>query len=339
MTSNVEKLKNYRNSGHTFCPYLFLHYHLDTDKATKLCCHTTGSINGRQINFDGSIYNTLRQKNLNNERLSYCSRCYEAEDQGFTSLRQRAIDDIITADRTDLLLDQVEKFQNSQKILPLWYDLRISNNCNLSCIMCGPQYSSTWAEQQGEENKHLLYEPDIEINRNTYKIQLAGGEPFMIKKFARMLEKIDNTDCEIVVNTNATIITKPLLNQIKRFKQVWIVLSIDGHGELNNSIRRGSNWETIVKNIQVFKENNFNLLVNTVLQKDNVNNLYELGTFIESIGIDDWIISPLFSPKNLDWTNQKNIDYINIEKTIELNCVRRNENSLTLLKHILKERK
>ena len=59
---------------------------------------------------------------------------------------------------------------------------------------------------------------------------------------------------------------------------------------------------------------------------------------MESIGIDDWIISPCFEPKNLTWQTQQNIIYENVEKTSQLYSVQRNENSLTLLQHILKER-
>lgn len=336
--SNKDKLKEYRESGQTFCPYLFLHYHSDTDKATKLCCHTTRSVNGRQIPFDGSIYNSLRKKMMDGERLNYCTRCYEAEDNGFTSLRQRCIDDIVTANRSDLLMSQVEKYDAGEKIMPLWYDLRISNNCNLTCIMCGPQYSSAWAKEKGEEDSHLLYEPDIEINKDTFKIQLAGGEPFMIKKFARMLSEIENTDCDIVVNTNATIVTKPLFDQLKRFKNVWIVVSIDGFRELNEKIRRGSTWSLVEKHIDLFIESGFHVLVNTVLQKDNVNTLSDLGRFLESKGIDDWIISPMFTPAELQWHNNENVNFDDVETTLNMHAVQRNENSKTLLEHVLKEK-
>jgi organic radical activating enzyme len=46
------------------------------------------------------------------------------------------------------------------------------------------------------------HEPDIEINPDAKRIYLAGGEPFMIKSFSRLLETIDNKECEIVINTN-----------------------------------------------------------------------------------------------------------------------------------------
>jgi sulfatase maturation enzyme AslB (radical SAM superfamily) len=334
--NNRETLRKLREPGQAFCPYLFLHYHLDTDKKSKLCCHTQSSIADGPVDFGGSLYKNLRNKVLDNQKLSHCTKCYQAEADGYTSLRQRTIDDV--HNRRDILFDQIEKHNLGLKIEPLWYDLRVSNNCNLSCIMCGPKYSSTWAKETGEDTVHLTHEPEVKIATNAFKIQLAGGEPFMIKSFARMLEKIDNVDCEIVVNTNATIVTAPLLTQLKRFKNVWIVVSLDGYGELNNQIRRGSDWNTIVKNIKLFIDCGFEVLVNTVLQRDNVNHLYELGMFIQNLGINDWIISPLYNPLDLHWQQQKNIIYENIEKTIELRSIQRNENSVSLLNHILKER-
>ena len=334
--SAKDKLKEYRQAGQTFCPYLFLHYHLDTDKKTKLCCHATDSVVDRTLDFNDTRLVNLRNRVLAGEQLRYCTNCYTAETEGYTSLRQRAIDDVES--RADLLLEQVERHCTGAAIQPLWYDLRVSNNCNLKCQMCGPQYSSTWAAALGQTNPYLGFEPDIAISPEAYKIQLAGGEPFMIRSFARMLAQVTNTDCEIVVNTNATVVTKPLLDQLKRFRNVWIVVSIDGYSELNDRIRSGSNWNTVVHNIQLFQDCGFTVLVNTVLQRDNVNHLHELGMFLESAGIDDWIISPLFEPANLTWQQQEHILYDNVEKTAELYSVRRNENSLTLLQRILKER-
>jgi sulfatase maturation enzyme AslB (radical SAM superfamily) len=316
---------------------LFLHYHVDTDKKSKLCCHTPYPLTDLLIDFNHSKYNQARQKVLNNEKLLHCDKCYEAEEEGFVSLRQRTIDDVIESGKTKELFSNIDLFIKDQEIDPLWYDLRISNNCNLSCRMCGPKYSSTWAQRNNEVNAHLGYEPDIEISPNAYKIQLAGGEPFMIKRFAAMLEKVKNKNCEIVVNTNGTIVTDALFDQLCRFKTVQIVLSLDGYSQLNNYIRRGSNWNTIVKNIGLFQRAGFNLLVNTVVQRDNVNHLSELGDFLQSVNIDDWLLSNLFEPSELRWENCNSIDFDNIRKTLNMHAVQRNEISTSLLETILKK--
>lgn len=332
-----DRLKKHKAAGKSFCPYLFLHYHADTDKKSKVCCHSTRPLADELIDFNHSEYQKIRQKILDGKRIKYCSKCYEAEDQGFVSLRQRTIDDVVESNKTKELFDNVDQFIENKPIEPLWYDLRISNNCNLSCRMCGPKYSSTWAQLTGDENTHLGFEPEIEISPDAYKIQLAGGEPFMIKRFASMLEKIKNTECEIVVNTNGTIVTDALFNQLCRFKTVQIVLSLDGYGDLNNYIRRGSNWNAIVNNIKLFQQAGFNLLVNTVVQRDNVSYLGQLGDFLQSVNINDWLLSNLFEPDEFRWEHCDNIDFDDVRKTLNMFAVQRNQISVSLLEKILKK--
>ena len=334
----LEKLKEYKKSGNTFCPAIFLHRFVDTDKTSKLCCLDLNSLDNRLLDYNDPLYKQARHKSLNNEKIDQCHKCYESESQGIISLRQRSIEDIIVNNREDILFDNVEKFENGRDILPLWHDLRISNNCNLKCIMCGPQYSSTWADEEGIANKHLSFDADIEISPNTYKMQLAGGEPFMIKKFVGLLERIENTDCEVTVNTNATIVTRGLLDQLKRFKNTLIILSLDGYGELNEQIREKSKWKEIDKNIKIFQDNGFNLLVNTVVQRDNVNKLSKLGEYLESVNIDDWMLSRLFNPEHLRWEKQTSIDYDDVEKTLSMYAIQRNEISVTTLETILSTR-
>lgn len=328
-------IEKYLESGEVFCPYLFLHYHVDTDKSTKLCCHSNDSIKKELLPFDHEVFKILRNKMLNGEKLRYCTNCYQAESDGMQSLRQRTIEDVVQSKKIELLQQQIDLHLNNEKIQPYWYDLRISNNCNLNCQMCGPLYSSTWAKKLNQDNSHLGYEPDIPINPDTYKIQLAGGEPFMIKKFVTMLEKVTNTDCEIIVNTNGTILTSSLLDQLKKFNRVLIIVSIDGYRELNEKIRVGSNWREIDKNIVKLKEVGFDLAVNTVVQKDNVNYLYELGKYIESVGIDDWLLSRLFEPTQFVWSNEQNIDVEQLKRVLEFYSIKRNNSSVSLLNYII----
>lgn len=292
----------------------------------------------RQLDFNHQLFKEARSNVLNNQKVPQCAKCYKAEEQDTISLRQRTIDDIVYADQIENLTENIAKHRKKERIEPLWYDLRISNNCNLSCKMCGPKYSSTWAKELGIDNSHLGYDADIEISPNTYKIQLAGGEPFMIKKFASMLRSIENKDCEIVVNTNGTIITKPLFEELKKFKNTLIILSLDGVGDINDQIRKGSKWNEIKGNIQIFRDAGFKLFCNTVVQKDNVNHLLPLSDFLEENEIYGWLLSRLFEPEELQWENQKNIDFRQIKILLEKHIVQKNEQSRSLLESILKSK-
>lgn len=331
----LEDVRARRANGDTFCPYAFVHYHLDTDKSSKLCCHSPINIRNETLDFNHSTFKKIRSQMLAGEKLRHCVNCYQSEADGTESARQRSFEDIETSGQMDYLLQQIENHKNNQPVTPGWYDLRISNNCNLACQMCSHLYSSTWAQDIGLDNQHLGFEPNINMNSQAYKIQLVGGEPFMIRKFAKMLQQVKNPNCEIVVNTNGTIITDPLMQQLKRFNKVHITVSLDGYKELNEKIRRYSKWDTVDKNIKIFIAEGFDVLVNTVVQKDNVNNLLPLGEYLQSLKIQDWLLSRLFHPEPMAWYHQKSIDVDQLKKIINMPMIKRNNNSKSLLQFII----
>ena len=336
---NKKKLEELRKAGNTFCPLAFVHYHVDTDKTAKICCHATEPFRDELLDFNHGVYKTVRDKMLKGEKLRYCTHCYNSEDKGVVSLRQRAFDDVKYSKGEDFLFEQIENHKEGKPVEAGWYDLRISNNCNLACRMCSPKYSSQLARITNSEDPILSHEADVDISDRAFKIQLLGGEPFMIKKLAKQLASVENRDCVISVNTNATIVTKPLLEQLKRFNQVHMVASIDAYGDLNEYIRRGSKWELIDKNLDLFMDEGFNVLVNTVVQKDNVNHLKPLGDYLIGKGINDWLLNELFEPSDMRWELEPNIDIEQLEALLSMRGVYRNESSKTLVEHIINARR
>jgi len=334
MSSSLNK-KDALKFGNTFCPLLFMHCHIDMKKETKVCCHSEEKI-GNTLDFNSQEYKILRNNILNGEKINNCQVCYDLENIKQTSFRQKTI--INLKEYNDLIDEQINRHKNNQELKPYWYDLRISNNCNLECIMCNHEASSSIAKSMGINNSHLSNEIDIDINPQSIKIYLAGGEPFLIKKFTELLSKIENSDCEIIINTNATTITRSMVNVLKKFNNVSLTVSLEGYGELNEKIRKNSKWEIIDKNIDKFIKLGYYLHVTTVLQKDNINNLYELGTYIESKNIKYWTIDEVQFNEELDWRYQK-IDKESINKLLTLKIVKNNIHSMALLQNVLKHAK
>ena len=73
--------------------------------------------------------------------------------------------------------------------------------------MCDAKSSSSIAKRQGINRPFLTWEQGDDINHDSVRVYLAGGEPFLIKSFSDSLNKITNMDCEIVINTNCTTLT------------------------------------------------------------------------------------------------------------------------------------
>lgn len=319
--------------GNRFCVYPFLHFHLTTAKEKKLCCGSDQAIE-QEPGFNTQRYQEIRQAMLDNADVDLCHQCYANEDQGKISMRQIGIKDM--KPHRSLLQAQINKHLAGEQLEPYWYDLRISNNCNLRCQTCGPSSSSSIAKERGVENSYLSFEPDLEINPQSVKIYLAGGEPFLIKKFANILNAVTDLDCEIVVNTNGTIITKPLIAALSRFKNVNITVSIDGYAALNSYIRRDSTWSAIDKNISRFQELGFSLHVHTVVQKDNINHLVELGEYLISKGISNWSFIEVMDADHLSWDKVDNLDQTQIESLKNLPIVQKKIDSVNLLNSIIK---
>lgn len=318
-----------------FCPLPFIHQHVNTKKESKVCCFAgeDGYVT-TDMDFNADGYKFVRDDILSNKWPSQCSSCKLKEEQKLISPRQNAVRDLYLKHK-NLVDSQIELYKKGHDLQPYYYDLRFSNLCNLACQTCSASNSSTIAKTLKNPDVFLSYEPDMDINPNAVKVYLAGGEPFLIKKFVDFLNKIENTDCEIVVNTNGTIITSGLLIALKRFKTVSITLSLDGYGKLNDKIRIGSNWDQIVKNLQTFKDNGFLIHVNTVIQKDNINELYELGLFLDENGITKWSMYELDDPEEFVWTHAQ-IDVEKVRKVLELKIVKKNLELTTLINKILK---
>jgi len=118
-------------------------------------------------------------------------------------------------------------------------------------------------------------------------------------------------DCEIILNTNCTILTDHMLNALDRFHNINFTCSIDGYGKLNNLIRINSNFEDIDKNIDILNERypSASFHVNTVVQKDNINYLQDLAQWLHNKKIISlWSLRILTRPEQFHYSNAQNIN-------------------------------
>lgn len=320
--------------NHSFCPAAFMQLHLDTGKNKRLCCFSDHVIDD-SLSFNSEQYKKIRQDMLDNHFLPACLVCQTNESKQIISHRQRYLQDIKNKEQSRILHAQIEQHEQGHDLTPFWYDLRISNNCNLACQICGPSSSSTIAKNRGIDNPYLRFEIDVDINPDSRYVYLAGGEPFLIKKFSELLEKVSNTDCEIVVNTNGTIITEPLVAQLSRFQNVCITISLDGFGALNEQLRQGSSWQNIDKNIDRFRELEYNLHAQSAVQKDNINELLPLADYICNKGIEHWTLIEVTEPNQFNWKHNTEISKSKLERLIEMPIIQKNVKSVMFLRHVM----
>jgi len=152
-------------------------------------------------------------------------------------------------------------------------DISFSNLCNNGCIMCNSRNSSyykkiedknmfVWGGQKNAITTNInhtdkIYKNILENSTNIKELYLKGGEPTVDEKALEILDYlIENKrlDVTIRLNTNLTNTNKKFLDRVEKFYRKRIAFSIDAYGELNNILRHPSNYEAVIKNLQLWKD-------------------------------------------------------------------------------------
>lgn len=178
--------------------------------------------------------------------------------------------------------------------------LNFDRTCNLACRMCSSAYSSAYEKKiQPAAEKYLgkkneFFNGDFNMldeilkKNNLEYLEFHGGEPFLSKAFEKKLDLISSSELRVI--TNGMVYNDRIVQKLKRFEKVILLVSIDGNERVNNYIRIGSDLKTIKENILKFKQNlhNCKININITVSRYNIYFIPESLNEISSIkGIDD----------------------------------------------------
>jgi sulfatase maturation enzyme AslB (radical SAM superfamily) len=301
----------------TFCILPWTHFYTQVDGAVRLCCLSHwplfnsdgGDASIRRDNpidiWNGPDFKKIRQSMLNGESIPHCRLCYEAENNGFMSRRQFVNQEVLADGRFTLegkLFDRL--FDASDLLtakLPIYFDLRLGNICNLRCRMCSPISSSQLEKDEVSRKWSGNSETQIvgaDINEwpeavnlleilktlcvDAVRIDLAGGEPTLnesqLKLLEYLIERRVANNIDLMITTNLTNTRERAFNVFSQFKSTAILLSIDGVDAVYNYIRFPGKWKNVSRNIKVLQEKypKFYLIVFPCIQAYNILYLTEL---------------------------------------------------------------
>ena len=145
---------------------------------------------------------------------------------------------------------------------PTKMDFELDNTCNLECVMCRGELSSSI--RQNREKKPALHSPyDAEFIRQLEEFiphlevsHFLGGEPFLIPLYFDLWEKMLelNPRINISVQTNATVMNERVKRVLDALP-VSISVSIDSiEKETYEAIRINAKFERVLENIRYFRE-------------------------------------------------------------------------------------
>lgn len=144
---------------------------------------------------------------------------------------------------------------------PTIMEFELSNRCNLECVMCKGDLSSTI--RSNREKREPLVSPYDEafvkqleeFIPHLKEAKFLGGEPFLIEQYFSIWRNMVrlNPKINLTITTNGTVNNnrvKEVLNQLK----INIIVSIDSFEEKTyEEIRKGGSFKRVMENFHDFR--------------------------------------------------------------------------------------
>jgi hypothetical protein len=243
-----------------YCPRIFHGLTLSSTPQKSIsysvCCWSKQYISSEgQVDFNHPQLVELRKQNQQGELSdAHCSACIEQEKSGKKSMRLGYL--------------EMEGVEESYDVNLQHLDIQIDKTCNLACVTCGPDASTTWRKEL--KIKDLSVRPKIQkfleenfsaIDFSMLKeIRIWGGEPFLTHTHKKILEfvaeRVDASNIRLMYNTNGTCkIDQETKELIEKFRFARISFSIDGIGEKFDYLRYPAKWIEVESNLGWWKEN------------------------------------------------------------------------------------
>jgi MoaA/NifB/PqqE/SkfB family radical SAM enzyme len=264
------------------------------DGAVKVCCRSApvGFIQDSSLEdiWNSDAMREVRRQVLCGERPEVCKPCFDLEDQGVESLRQRHISGIIPEARINLYPNALDALQDDYT-MPFKFptiEIKLNNLCNLKCRMCHPMDSTSWNDWNQvesfykKENNYLVPVIDkLGLNFSKYlcpfedtdnwwasfekllphfhRVEFAGGEPLMDPQHYKILDMLRpyGKNIELKYATNGTTIgiknNRTIHDYWPHFRSVAVNVSIDGIHSVYDYIRSGSSFSTVEENVKIFQ--------------------------------------------------------------------------------------
>ena len=282
-----------KNKSCTFCMHPFTGLATREDGAIKVCCRSLpiGNIKNETLEeaWNGENMREVRRQVLSDERPDVCKPCFDLEDQGVQSLRQRHIADNMPESRVNLYPDALKSLTTDMTMpfeLPT-IEIKINNLCNLKCRMCNPLDSTQWkdwnsiVEHYKKEDNYLVKAvEDLGLTEAPYvglfddkkefwdslrkllphfkRVEFAGGEPLMDPMHYKILDLLSENgkNIEIKYATNGTVLGikgRWIKDYWPKFKSVAVNVSIDGLDDVYEYVRSNGKFQDVVDNIRIMK--------------------------------------------------------------------------------------
>lgn len=160
--------------------------------------------------------------------------------------------------------------------------IEMSHNCNISCQMCGFGFRSNPVQNSkymSPEKFRMLV--DIFAERTTVLRLNGRGESTIHPNFTELLEWTHEKypSLKLSIFTNASFENESVINTLINCNVLTFISFDSTNKNTLEKIRYGCKYEKIIANINKLKKHQTRPFLITTLQKDNIDEIEDLGQF------------------------------------------------------------
>lgn len=285
---NLSNIREQLISEKYFCIMPYVGFRSDASTGhNRSCCFMREAVSTTNGQFHSAAFNTLRSNMQEGIRISNCEDCYLLEESNVVSHRQT-----LTVEwARKLNFNNLSEIVTNKNIAV--HQVLLSNECNALCRICNPASSNLIDKEYIKIGLHNPVDVISSITRfddidtsSLRQLYVAGGEPTINKEFLSFMKKCISdgvTDFELVINTNAFLVSDTFAQLAEHFQNITFEVSIDGNSETNYYIRWPITWEKFTANIRsLYSLSKGRVSFNTVVSIYNVFNLSTICEFIDA---------------------------------------------------------
>ncbi len=188
-----------------------------------------------------------------------------------------------------LKLAYTPQAQTKNQFVPLILSWNVTRECNMKCHHCyiNANDKKQINELSTREGK-LLMDQIYEVSRPL--LVLSGGEPLLRSDIFELIEYGSSKGLKMGLGSNGYLIDDKVAKKLKAAGIATVSISLDSHIPAQHDDFRGvtNAWERAVNACKALRKNNVLVQVNTTLTHENYDQIDDILTLAESIGVENF---------------------------------------------------
>jgi AdoMet-dependent heme synthase len=179
--------------------------------------------------------------------------------------------------------------KEQERFVPLVMSYNVTRECNMKCSHC---YINATDKKLDDE---LTTKEAKKVIDQIYQVSsplliLSGGEPLLRQDIFELIEYGSKKGLKMGLGSNGYLIDDTVAKKLKDAGIATVSISIDSSNPAQHDEFRGIKgaWEKAVNACKVLRKNGILVQVNTTLTHDNYNQIDDIMTLAESIGVENF---------------------------------------------------